>query len=108
MPDGTGYPIVPGALREMTFELSTAARRWKTMIAKVDEMKLGADDLGVLANAAEYVTGYNEANEVIVDRLDEVTGVLDATATTINDVATNYEMRSAEWYEEFGYINRKT
>jgi hypothetical protein len=107
MPDGTEYTVVPGALRKMTFELSTATQKWKSMIAKVDEMKLGEDDLGVLAHAAEYVTGYNEANGVIVGRLEEGTGVLEATTTTLDDVATNYEKREADWYEEFGYINKE-
>lgn len=107
MPDGTEYTVVPGALRKMTVELIAATERWKTMIAKVDQLKLGENDLGVLANAADYVEGHNAANEVVVEKLEDGAKVFDNTTTTLDDVAKNYEKKEAEWYEEFGYINKE-
>lgn len=107
MPDGTEYTVVPEALRKMVIGIDDATTKWKGAVAKLDSLKIGKNDLGLLGRAAEYPAGYEEVNELIVDKLDEGTKTLESTSETLDSVARHYEKKEADWYSEFGYIEKE-
>ncbi|WP_340681907.1 hypothetical protein LCL61_24645 [Amycolatopsis coloradensis] len=103
--EGTGYYVVPDALRKNTEAWVTTGDAWREFVDRgSDYAAMAPADMGLLGMKTGFPTDYNVARETIlktarigIEQIDEVRGNLDK-------VAKEYENRDAEYYEKFGYM----
>ncbi|WP_414937837.1 hypothetical protein [Amycolatopsis sp. cmx-11-51] len=103
--EGTGYYVVPDALRKNTDAWVTAGDAW------YEFFKLGGDyaamsniDMGLLGVKTGFPRDYNVARETILKTARTGFEQIQEVRDNLDKVAKDYEDRDAEYYEQFGYM----
>ena len=104
--EGTGYEVVPEALRDAEKAWDTAMINWEFFHLVVrDDLVMGAGDMGLLGREQNFPAAYNAACTEIVDKLKAGARTLEASRDELDAVAREYEAKDAEYYEKFGYLS---
>ncbi|WP_409492364.1 hypothetical protein [Amycolatopsis sp. cmx-11-12] len=103
--EGTGYYVVPDALRKNADAWVNTGDAWNEFL------KLGSDyavmvplDMGLLGMKTNFDRDYNAAREAIMKTTRTGIEQIEDVKAALDKVAKEYENRDAEYYEKFGYM----
>ncbi|KZB79395.1 hypothetical protein [Amycolatopsis regifaucium] len=103
--EGTGYYVVPDALRKNTEAWQTASNAWNEFLRLgSDYAAMAETDMGLLGMKTGFPRDYNAARETILKTTRLGIEQIDDVRDNLDKVAKEYENRDAEYYERFGYM----
>lgn len=104
-----GYEVVPGALRHAQQSFQDASDRFAGLVIKeMPDWQLGDADLGLLGQNAGVVRDYNEALNVVRDKVRASAEGFNGISESLDTAAKIYEAQDEKYYEQFGWIAQDT
>ncbi|MEU3623157.1 hypothetical protein [Amycolatopsis coloradensis] len=104
--DGTGYYVVPDALRKNTDAWVIAGDAWYEFLKLAGDYAAMSDsDMGLLGRKTNFPRDYNVARETILKTTRTGYEQIQEVRDNLDKVAKDYEDRDAEYYERFGYMS---
>lgn len=100
----SGYEVVPDALRKTNTQLREAAELWDKAFKALEATRMEQSTMGVVGRMAGVPDTYNEALDIILDKLMIGKKSIEGAAEELNAVACDYEERDYEYYRKFGYM----
>jgi hypothetical protein len=103
---GTGYGVVPDALRANKIAWDQAEDNWEALASGLrNDVVMGGGDMGLIGRLAGFPDDYNNARETILKTVNDGQRQMQDVAHTLDTVAKTYEEKDAEYYRQFGYIS---
>ncbi|QUQ65290.1 type VII secretion target [Kutzneria sp. CA-103260] len=104
-----GYEVVPEALRHAQQSFQDANDQFAGLVIKeMPGWQLGDADLGLLGQTAGVVRDYNEALEVVRNKVRASAEGFNAISEALNTAAKIYEAQDEKYYEQFGWLAQDT
>jgi len=101
---GTGFWVVPGALRKTATAWDTCRADWEYFLSQLPIAKMDDLTMGLVGRKANFTRDYNNAIDTIMDTTRSGITQMADNYTDLDKVATEYEDHDKEYYERFGYI----
>ncbi|MDT7726509.1 MAG: hypothetical protein QOI21_3085 [Actinomycetota bacterium] len=103
---GTGYGVVPDALRDNKKAWDLAYDNWHEFLNGLNgDVVMGEGDMGLIGRLAGFPRDYNAARQTVMETVMSGEVQMQDIAHTLDEVAKTYEEKDGEYYEKFGYLS---
>jgi len=102
--DGTGYWVVPSALRKTATAWDTCRSSWDFFLTQLPVAKMSGTAMGLVGAEAHFPRDYNDAIDTIIETTKRAITQMEENYADLDGIATEYEGHDEKYYERFGYI----
>lgn len=103
---GIGYYVVPDALRKNATAWEDVQHNLMGLVETArNDWNMNDGDMGIIGRNTNFVKQYNEARNEIIEKVVKDSYQSMETKEKLDNVATTYEDKDAEYYKKFGYLS---